>query len=70
MAAKRPSVVEGNTPGKPSCKRNVQGTFRRTLFGSEEDLSKKERVTVDQWTERGISSSAIYLLVLGKCIYK
>ena len=60
MAAKRPSVVEVNTPGKPSSKRNVQGTSRRTLFGSE-DLSKKERVTVDQWTEKEESALVQYI---------
>ena len=63
MAAKRPSVVEGNTPGKPSCKQNVQGTSRRTLFGSEEDLSKKERVTVDQWTEKEESALVQYIFL-------
>ena len=50
MAAKRPPVEEGNTPGKPSCKRNVQG---KTLFGSEENVFRKAQVTsVDKWTEQ------------------
>lgn len=35
MAAKRPCIVEGNTPGKPTCKRPVQGKSRRNLFDSE-----------------------------------
>ena len=41
MAAKRPIVVGGNTPGKPESKRpSTEGTSRKTLF-QEGNVSKK-----------------------------
>ena len=41
MAAKRPIVVGGNTPGKPESKRSsTEGTSRKSLF-QEGDGSKK-----------------------------
>ena len=39
MAAKRPIVVEGNTPGKPTNKRQVEGKSRRSLFSNETETT-------------------------------
>ena len=70
MAAKRPPVVEGNMPGKPSCKRNVQGTSRRTLFGSEGNVFRKAQVTsVDKWTEQEVSALVQYICLFWENAY-
>ena len=39
MAAKRPGVVKGNTPGKLTNKRQVEGKSRRSLFSNETETT-------------------------------
>lgn len=71
MAAKRPSVVEGNTPGKPSCKRIVKGTSRRSLFGSNEDELKDAmpKARVSGWTEKEESCLVQYICLFWSNAY-
>ena len=67
MAAKRPSVVEGNTPGKPSCKRTVKGTSRKSLFGSEDDEIRK--ACASGWTEKEESCLIQYICLFWSNAY-
>ena len=39
MAAKRSNVLEGNTPGKPTNKRQVEEKSRRSLFSNETETT-------------------------------
>ena len=68
MAAKRPIVVEGNTPGKPSNKRQVDGRSRRSLFeDNKEDIKDDKNESFrkpENWTRKETSA-----LVQYKCLY-
>ena len=55
MAAKRPIVVGGNTPGKPESKRpSTEGTSRKSLFqeGNESKRSSGKR----EWNDAETSA--------------
>ena len=57
MAAKRPVVVEDNTPGKPGNKRpSTQGTSRNTLFQEHQNDIKKSS-DKREWSE--VETSAV-----------
>ena len=68
MAAKRPIVVEGNTPGKPSNKRQVDGRSRRSLFeDNKEDIKDDKNVSFrkpENWTRKETSALVQYI-----CLY-
>ena len=56
MATKRSVVVEGNTPGKPACKRTVAGASRRFI----QNL-KKGSCKGNDWMEKEESALVQYL---------
>ena len=67
MTSKRPSVAEGNTPGKLPSKRTVQSTSRRSLFGSEsDDVSQQKCSNVKDWTEEEESAIVQYICLFWK----
>ncbi len=71
MAAKRSVVVEGNTPGKPTCKRSVAGTSRRSLFHSEPELIVQEKGNSkgNDWTEKEESALVQYICLFWEDAY-
>ena len=66
MATKRFVVVEGNTPGKPACKRTVAGASRRSLFHTEPE---KRSCKGNDWTEKEESALVQYLCLFWEDAY-
>ena len=69
MAIKRPIVVEGNTPGKPSNKWQVDGRSRCSLFeDNKEDIKDDKNVSCHKpknWTHKETSALVQYI-----CLYR
>ena len=64
MAAKRPIVAEGNTPGKPVNKRPpTQGTSRKSLF-QEGNITAKRSSSAREWSREETSALVQYI-----CLY-
>ncbi len=63
MAAKRPCVIEGNTPGKPACKRQPCEKSRRCLFASNKE---SEPTGKSDWTVREKSALVQYICLFWK----
>lgn len=62
MAAKRPFVPEGNTPGKTASKRpSTQGTSRKSLF-QESDRSKSAS-SIQKWTDEETTALVQYIFL-------
>ena len=65
MATKRPYVVQGNTPGKPTSKRSSQGkSRRRSLFESNPPTSEhpeKASGSKSEWTLKEKSALLQYI---------
>ena len=60
MAAKRPIVVEGNTPGKPETKRPPsEGTSKKCLFQGEVQFKKSSGKR--EWSEEETSALVQYI---------
>ena len=60
MAAKRPIVVEGNTPGKPENKRpSTEGSSRKSLFQVGNVLKKASGKR--EWSEAETSALVQYI---------
>lgn len=60
MAAKRPIVVEGNTPGKPETKRqSTSGTSRKSLFQGNNGSNKSSGTR--EWSEAETSALVQYI---------
>ena len=72
MAAKRPSVVEGNTPGKPTNKRPVEGKSRRSLFTDDtESVEDVKNVSFStkkpqNWTRKETTTLVQYICLFWK----
>jgi hypothetical protein len=68
MAAKRPIVVEGNTPGKPSNKRQIEGKSRCSLFDENKEESRDVKnvpfaTKPENWTRNETSGLVQYIYV-------
>lgn len=62
MAAKRPIVPQGNTPGKTASKRpSTQGTSRKSLF-QESDRSKSTS-GIKKWTNEETTALVQYIFL-------
>ena len=60
MAAKRPIVVEGNTPGKPENKQqSTEGRFKRSLFRKRNIPTKASGRK--EWTKAETSALVQYI---------
>jgi hypothetical protein len=75
MAAKRPIVVEGNTPGKPSNKRQIEGKSRRSLFDENKEESRDVKnvpfaTKPENWTRNETSSLVQYICLYWKDAWK
>ena len=70
MAAKRPSVVEGNTPGKPTNKRPVEGKSRRSLFSNEKaavaNINNSFGKKPESWSHQETSTLVQYMCLFWK----
>jgi hypothetical protein len=71
MAAKRPCAVEGNTPGKPTSKRPVEGKSRRSLFNNETQcIDDENKVSfackTENWTRKETSALVQYICLFWK----
>lgn len=68
MAAKRPIVVEGNTPGKPANKRpSTRGTSRKSLFQDGEIATKKLSSSAsDVWSAEELSALVQYICLFSE----
>lgn len=71
MAAKRPCVVEGNTSGKPTSKRPVEGKSRRSLFNNETQCAEDETKVsftckTENWTHKETSALVQYICLFWK----
>ena len=63
MAAKRPFVPEGNTPGKTASKRpSTQGTSRKSLFQESDRI--KSASGIQKWTDEETIALVQYI-----CLY-
>lgn len=66
MAAKRPIVVEGNTPGKPDNKRPPpEGKSRKSLF-HDENIPSKKFSSAREWSAEETSSLVQYICLFSE----
>ena len=70
MAAKRPIVVEDNTPGKPENKRpSTQGTSRKSLF-SENQTGTNKSSAKQEWSKAEISAIVQFICLFWEEAWK